>query len=560
MDKRLEILVEEGLVDHDTLGGMESQRGESLLEMVLRVGAVSEEDYLRALSRRSGLPVYEPVGTPPPQEVLNLKLMSRFEAVPVRIQGETLVLAIADPFNRTCFEELPLFVGKRLEFMVTSPRVVSAALGAAELAGAADVSFPTYETLKDVELFAPPPTAEADDSDFDTLPVFDDGDDGIDDADDSKDHTSPIIQFVTRLVTAAFASGSSEVVIEPDEDGFRIRTRSRFTGRWTEPAGCRFPKRLHLPIVGRLKVMAMLDIAERRVPQEGSFHFAVGDETANVKVCCLPTENGEEICLSYAGKSRERLTFHELAIADAVREKLETTLTAGRGLVFVAGHSAEEASLTLEALAEHFTERDGKLLLVDDGSSLNIPHATRVQVENRAGLSAAQALRATLRHRPTVLVVDTSIDLEVAQLLFRVAERGTLVFTTLPVLTAPDTLARVIHMGIEPYLASTLCLAVLAERQIRLLCQACKKDSGHGPYPFVAGEGCRDCELSGYRGHQSVCDVLFPAEHLRKSIEDNSYWWRLRTEGSSALREAALALAREGRTSAAEALQKTSVP
>ncbi len=525
MDRRLEILVQDGLVGGDQLAALRPAPGEGPLEALLRTGFVAEPAYLAAMAARTGWPVYD-FAAPPDfaSRVLAPELMRQYRAIPVGEDGGGILVAVADPFHAACLDDLQFLLGRPVRFAVASPRLISIVLAGLETESAPPPPPPT----------PPPPALDPE-------------------LEPSDEDVGPAIRLVREFLDSGSTRGASELVLEPGEDAFRVRIRRLSTGDWVEVAS--HPRALYRAVVARLKILANVDIAERRVPQRGVVRLAEGDHPAvEVLVSTLPVGREEEVCLHFLPPRSRPPGVDELGLPAAAREGCEAWIAGRAGLFLSVGPALSGRSTTLLALAARLARAPGKLVAIGHGVHPSIPRGCQIAIDPSVGLTGPSALAAALRHRPTAVLYDAPLDREAAERLALAAE-GVHVLASLPVPSPGAAVDRLLDMGLEPWPVSGSLRAVVSQRLVRLLCLACRQAAPGEPYPFRA-KGCPACGHTGYSGRRAVFDALFLDDALRRSIVSRGRFPDPAADRSP-LREAALALAREGLTTPEEALRTT---
>ena len=496
-----------------------TRQGEAFVGALVGEGLASSEGLARMLAARHGLPLVDlhrnGVSTEASVQI-PLHVLRRAVALPYRIEGETLHVAITDPQNVHAIDELRLATRYRLSLGV-APRddVV------AELDRMGRVSDAVVESLGDEEGEGSSEIADLEEED------------GVSDG--------PIVRIVNSIMLQAAEDGASDVHFEAQEDGLVVRYR--IDGVLHEVQ--RIPKRLAPGVTTRLKVLAKLDIAERRRPQDGriSLRAASAGRLLDIRVATLPTVSGETVVMRLLDKSKKPPTLEELGLSDEMRETMSGLIARPTGAILVTGPTGSGKSTTLYAALAQINRPEINIITVEDPVEYQLSGINQVQINLRAGLTFASALRSILRSDPDVVMVGEVRDGDTAKIAIEAALTGHLVLTTLHTNDAPSTLTRLNEMGVEPFLTGSAVSAVLAQRLARKLCTHCCEMYSPSAEeliearvsPDVAASsdgmvlyrkrGCPRCNQTGYRGRLGIFQLLTMTEAIgelavRKATRD----------------------------------------
>lgn len=384
---------------------------------------------------------------------------------------------------------------------------------------------------------------------------------------------APIIRLVSRMFQEALERRASDIHIEPKGDGLVVRYR--VDGVLREVA--KHPGHLAAPLISRLKIMARMDIAEKRKPQDGRIGVSLSGRDVDVRISILPTNHGESIVMRLLDKGAGLLSLRELGLMGAAQKRVESLLKRANGIVLVTGPTGSGKTTSLYAALTELNRPDVKIITAEDPVEYNIRGINQVQVEPRIGLSFARILRAMLRCAPNVILVGEIRDRETAETAIQAALTGHLVFSTLHTNDAPSALTRLVDMGVPRFLVSTAVQAVLAQRLVRRLCADCKEpyEASHEELralgldardgvTLYAARGCHACEGGGYRGRLGIFEVLELDASMRESFFEGQSLDELRALAHSAgmylpLTEDGAAKVLDGLTSVAEVLRVTRV-
>lgn len=386
-----------------------------------------------------------------------------------------------------------------------------------------------------------------------------------------------IVQFVNELLLRAYEEGATDVHIEPAED--RLRVRLRIDGFLHEIP---VPPQVHqyqTAVVSRIKVMANLDIAEHRLPQDGRIKARIGGEEFDYRVSVLPSQYGEAVNVRVLANAAILLGLEKLGLWEDELRTIEALLSRPHGVILVTGPTGSGKTTTLYSFLNVLNEEHRKILTIEDPTEYNLDRVTQIQVEPRIGLTFATGLRSMLRHDPDVMMVGEIRDQETAETVVRVALTGHLVLSTVHTNDAPSTPARLTDMGVEPYLLGSSVESILGQRLVRLLCECAVPDpeafeSARRSLPPQVRDslgdeirnlqipiGCEECRGTGYRGRTAIFEILSVDGDVRDAIHDRAPARELerlgRRLGYRSLRERGVALALQGRTSLAEVLRVT---
>jgi type IV pilus assembly protein PilB len=499
-----------GLVPPDRLALVRGRAGQgSLAEAIVAEGVASAEGIARTLAVRFSLPLVDLASTGVEVEassVVPLHVLERVVAMPYAIQDGYLKIAVTDPGNLNGIDELRLATRYPLEIGVASRDDVLVEIR--RLVRAAE-AFGTRGLIEE-------PAAE--EEDVDDL----EAEDGISDA--------PLVRLVNSVIFQAAEDGASDIHFEPQEDALVVRFR--VDGVLQEVQ--RIPKRMMPGVTTRLKVLAKLDIAERRKPQDGriSLNAAAAGRTLDIRVATLPTVEGESVVMRLLDKSKKPPTLEELGLSDEMRAQLDRIIKRPTGALLVTGPTGSGKSTTLYAALAVINRPEINIITVEDPVEYRLAGVNQVQINNRAGLTFAAALRSILRSDPDVVMVGEVRDGETAKISIEAALTGHLVLSTLHTNDAPGALTRLNEMGVEPFLVGSAVTGVLAQRLARKLCTHCCEmyqpsveellkarvspdvaASSDGMI-FYRKRGCPRCSQTGYRGRIGIFQLLEMSEQL----------------------------------------------
>ena len=541
------LLIEANVLDRDRLAKAEaaaSSRGTSLERTIVALALADEATVWRVLAKAHGLKFVDPAKFAPQPEALKKvpkEQIEQNEAMPVLLKDGVLWVAIDDPFKTFVADNLSFLAGCTVQCALMPPQALKQAIRK-QVGGAAAEAAAKAGAGKDAE-----------------------GDD------------APIIRLVGKTIEEALAARASDIHVEPFQQ--RLRVRYRIDGVLKEIASLEHT--LLAPMTSRLKIMAGLDIAERRKPQDGRISFRTQGRDIDIRTSVLPGSHGETIVMRLLDKERGLMSLQGLGFEGADRERFSRIIGRPNGIVLVTGPTGSGKTTTLYAALQELNRPDVKIITAEDPVEFNIRGINQCQVKSRIGLNFSRILRAMLRQAPNVILVGEIRDKETAEIAVQAALTGHLVFSTLHTNDAPSAVMRLMELGIPPYLINATVLGVLAQRLVRTLCPACKirEDESttaaslaalaelvkpwqiSGSYRPYQPVGCVDCRMTGFRGRTGLYELLSISEAFKDKVNHEPKMESLRRQGVSdgmrPLRLAGAARVAEGLTTLDEVLSCT---
>jgi type IV pilus assembly protein PilB len=559
-----DVLVAEGVISSDQLYDAlrEHRRSKERLGKVLtRRGFVSEEKLVEILSKEHGLPSVAIEQYTVPADVLALvppHIARKYEVIPLARVDTGLTLAMADPTNVVIMDEIAAMTRLTVLPVVASGKAIRTAIERYYTVAPAPMVDLLAEIVNDpanVEVVA------------EEEPAFG----NVIDLKESADE-APVVKIVNMILVDAIRKGASDLHWEPYEKDFRVRFRiDGVLHEVTAPA-----KRHEPAIISRLKIMASLDIAERRLPQDGRIKLRHGRREVDFRVSILPTIFGEKAVLRILDREALQLDLGKLGFDSWSFEKFNHVIHQPYGMVLITGPTGSGKTTTLYSAISTINAPGHNIMTAEDPVEYNLHGVNQVQVHEGIGRTFAAVLRSFLRQDPDVILVGETRDLETAQISIRAALTGHLVFTTLHTNDCPSTVARLVDMGVQPFLLSSALLLVLAQRLGRRLCRHCKEPvegheddlvpyghvpEGRGKVTFYRGRGCRACSFTGMKGRVAIYEVMPITPELRTLILRNASAAEIRevarSQGMKTLRQAGLLKVLEGTTTPQEVLRVT---
>ncbi len=552
-----ELLIERGKLDRaglDRAMKIREGRGERLNSLLPKLGLVSERDLAQALSDRLGLPLVE-ASDFPDVPLLEDKLSPRFlreaHVLPLAEEPEGLVLAMADPLDSYAAEAMRLISGRELLPRVAEPAALESAIERLYGQGKTGLG----RIVED---------------------VGDDGDEGLElDVERLKDLASeaPVIRLVNQLITKAAEARASDIHIEAFENKLRVRYRIDGVLREVDPP----PNRFRAAIVSRVKIMARLNIAERRLPQDGRIKLAIRGTPIDLRVSTIPSMHGESVVMRILDRQSVTLDFQALGIEGRNLEIYLSILERPHGVFLVTGPTGSGKTTTLYASLVRINSPDKKILTVEDPIEYQLDGVNQIQVKPSIDFTFANVLRSILRQDPDIIMIGEIRDVETAKIAIQAALTGHLVLSTLHTNDAASTITRLLDMGAEDYLLTSTLNGVAAQRLVRTLCSNCRTAERAMPelveqlglHRYSNGQeivlhhprGCETCNDTGFFGRTSLVELLVVSEQIRRLILRHAESTELHRaaveEGMSTLFDDGMRKVLAGQTTVEEVLRVT---
>ena len=547
-----QILVEAGRITAEKLEmalAEQSQTGEKLGQALQRLGICSEMEIAQVLASQAGvecvdLGTFEP--DPAAAERVDREFCDRKLLVPVRLNGKTLQVAMANPLDLSSIDELTRMTGCYIEVLHA----------------------PESE-IRDV-LTRRFGTSESGSADFPAL--IEDAKRALASGVKLGDGDSPFIRLVDMLISAGVREGATDIHIEPEEKV--LRCRYRVDGHLI--SGALLPLDLLPIVITRVKIMAELDISETRVPQDGRIFFDSGKRKVDLRVSSFPTTHGEAVVCRVLDKESLIVGLEKLGMPSGIFENFRRDIKRPNGIILVTGPTGSGKTTTLYSALSYLNRPDTKIITLEDPVEYELPLINQAQINNAKGFTFAKGLRAILRQDPDILLVGEIRDVETAQLAIRAALTGHLVFSTLHTNNAVGAIPRLLDMGVEPFLLSATLVAVLAQRLIRSVCPECAQPTeisaddiallgvrldDTADWKYQVGQGCSLCRDTGYRGRMAIFEYLRIGELVRRMIVEGRDAQEIghaaADTGLTSLKEDGLTKLREGKTTVQEVLRVT---
>jgi type IV pilus assembly protein PilB len=558
-----DVIVDLGFVDQGTMDlAVERANDEGALPERLLVadGTLNEGDLSRAVAERFGLDHVD-LGVyrvdPDAAKLLTPAAVKRYQAVPIAYSGErTLLVAMADPANVLAQDDIAVMTGYEVRPAVASPSDIAALLERLQDPDFGNGATAPDESDREPEPEAPAPRVPAG-------PLYDLRDAPINFGASGED--ASVIQLVHRVIKEAVERGSSDIHFEPGDEDMRVRYR--IDGVLQEAAVV--PASAVPAVVSRVKILSDLDIAERRIPQDGRISLEVGGKPIDLRVATLPCAYGENVVMRILDQSNVMIELERLGMLPQALERFTKAFSQAHGAVLVTGPTGSGKSTSLYGALNQLNTVEKNIITIEDPVEYQLDGITQVQVNNKAGLTFASGLRSMMRADPDIIMVGEIRDRETAQIAIEAALTGHLVLSTLHTNDAPGAVTRLIEMGIEPFLVGSAVDCVVAQRLARLLCEECKQRTTITAEVMRANGfnvgldleayepvGCARCGGSGYKGRIGLYEVMWVSDTIRSlavAREPAEEIARAAVhEGMMRLREDGLEKVRRGHTSIAE--------
>ena len=479
------------------------RNGVMLGQTLIGLGFISENLLAHYLAEGTQTGMVDLSATFIPPEILDLvpyELAAQFQVLPISKHGYVLNLAIGDPLNIMAVDTIESRTGLNINTQ-TAP--------AQELSEAIERHYAHTESIKQL---------------LDELAAK-----GFADLGEDASQEAPMIRLCNQLITAGIQARVTDIHIEPDEQYLRIRMR--VDGILTQEL--LIPKPLQAPITARLKLMANLNLTEKRTPQDGRISFTLGNRRIDLRVSTLPTNFGESLVLRILDKGSLKLEFRALGFTSKDESRVKSLIQRPHGIILVTGPTGSGKTTTLYTALRHVNAKEKSVFTLEDPIEYQMPMIRQTQVNAEIGMTFAAGLRALLRQDPDVILVGEIRDQETADLAMRSALTGHLVFSTLHTNDALGAIPRLIDMGIEPFLIASALTAIIGQRLVRSICLGCKierEDSEHVlaklqvelpdniPHRLWAGTGCRACNNTGYKGRAGIYEIIHVTDQLHAPI------------------------------------------
>jgi len=547
-DYIVEILQDVGLITRaQALDARERAEAGGVLKTLIGDGYITQEDVARTLAAQNGMEFLDLATVVPSPDVIDTMSLDnarRYRAVPVQIRDGVLIVAISDPMDMEAADALSFILNRDTEYVCATPDAIDKAIadfyGTGEAEGGAGDEMLMSEGLLEGE---------------------------------ATEGDAPIIKMVSMLLLEAYNNRASDIHLEPLEKKFRVRFR--IDGVLQEmPAP---PRKLHSAIISRLKIMSgSMSIAEKRLPQDGRIQVKLGQKAIDLRVSSIPTVSGESIVMRILDKTALMLGLPDLGFLSDDQAKFERLINLPDGILLVTGPTGSGKTTTLYACLHYMNKPDRKIITVEEPVEYQLSGINQVPVNADIGMSFPAALRSILRQAPNIIMIGEIRDMETASIAINASLTGHLVLSTLHTNDAPSAVARLVDIGIKPFLVSSSVRAVIAQRLVRKLCLKCRQPSELTEYEAKAlqidarqlseanimmPQGCEVCRGKGFKGRMGIFEIFQVDDEVRHMVNNNATTIQLRARarelGMRTLREDGVRKVLAGTTTAEEVITTT---
>lgn len=544
--KRLgDILVESGFLNASELAealSTQKETGKRLGEVIVESGLMTEFDILRAVSSQYDYPIIDLSSIevdPKATALLTQKFCEENVVLPIGFDDDKLVVAIDDPMNITIEDELQFQTGYQITMMLATH---------SSIMDAVKVNYGKESAAKAAEELGQDLAGEEIDENSDITEAV---------------NSAPVVKLVNSMIDYAIRAGSSDIHIEPMED--RVRVRIRIDGVMQEIMSN--PLSARDAIITRIKILGGMNIAEKRIPQDGRITTEINGEDVDMRVSILPTVTGEKTVIRILAKNDANLNRSYLGISDHNNEMIDRMIKVPQGICLISGPTGSGKTTTLYTLLSEKNSPETNIITVEDPVEIRIPGLNQVQVNAKAGMTFASGLRSILRQDPDIILVGEIRDGETAEIAMRAAITGHLVFSTIHTNDAVSSINRLIDMGLEPYMVNSALVGVVSQRLVRRICTNCRESYDPDEYDIemlrlepgqkiYRGKGCSECAEKGYKGRIAIHEIVIMTKKMKSLIEKRASEEEMRqlavTEGTQMLQDSARDLVLEGITTAEE--------
>jgi len=560
----LELIREQGLIDdlqYEEVLSEHKRNNEPVFQILQNFGILDADSILQAMANQLSAEVISLRNRDIPKEVIALfpgAQARALECLPIEDDGSTVKVAVVDPLNPSRMDEIGYVMKRDVQLVLVDPVEIKKGI---EKYYADDGGGNFADLLKEIggdeEIAQEVRQLEEQDDETIMAQLAD---------------AAPIVKFVNMVLFQAVKDRASDIHFEPFETEFRIRYREDGALYEMSPP----PKHLALPVISRIKVMANLNISERRLPQDGRINMQMGHKSIDLRVSTLPTQFGESVVLRVLDRSAVNLELESLGFPKEIHEYVTDVIQRPNGIFVVTGPTGCGKTTTLYSCLRRVNAIDSKLLTAEDPVEYDLEGVMQVAVNDAIGMTFGKALRSFLRQDPDIIMVGEMRDMETAQIAIQASLTGHLVLSTLHTNDAPGAVTRLVDMGVEPFLISSTLMAVLGQRLVRKVCTNCRTPfepteaqltllnlSPHdlGDKLFYYGRGCSTCNDTGYKGRKGIYELLIISDAIRNLINERAPTVVMRQKaielGMVTLREDGLRSIFEGATSIEEVVKYT---
>ncbi|HAY79977.1 MAG TPA: pilus assembly protein PilB [Planctomycetaceae bacterium] len=565
-----QILVDLGFISDEQLDALldeqQAQPGEKLGKIAEDMGLVTDEQLVQALAEQLNMPVVSFTDeTDIARDTLDAvteTMAQMYRVIPVKLEDSSLTVATSQPQDISIQDQLRTFLGYEIRTVVTTEREIQMMLDRHYAAAGDSIESIVGELEDDADLKKQAELLATMDGPIDLTSA------------EALADSAPVRKLLNMVLLLAIKDHASDIHFEPFEDEFRIRIKADGVLYEMVPP----PRHLAFAITTRIKVMANLDIAERRMPQDGRIELTVGGHPVDLRVSVLPTMFGESVVMRVLDRSVVSLELDKVGMNDDIMAGFREVMKKPNGIVLVTGPTGSGKTTTLYSALSEMNNLEDKIITTEDPVEYDIDGIVQIPIDNDTGVTFAACLRAILRQDPDIILVGEIRDLETGKIAVEAALTGHMVFSTLHTNDAPSTVTRLKDMGVPTFLLTATVEAILAQRLVRRICSQCREEvepsddvlfqldlnrEDIGDRKFYRGRGCEGCNNTGYKGRVGLFELMVMNDELRDMVLQNASVDELRTTaqgyGMVALRDSGMRCVYQGTTTAEEVIRETIV-
>ena len=552
MKKLGDILIESGLLTpeklEEALAEQQNSKGKKLGDILVEKGILTDIQIMKALEYQSRIPYVElsdiQIDSAAPG-LVNEEMAKKHVLIPIAIENNQIVLVMNDPLDFIAIDEIRYMTGKEV-----SPRISTRK----QIMDAIDANYGKEKAQKAVQQL---------EKEFDVEEMV-----RITEQITDEVANAPVVKLVNSIIEHAIRINASDIHIEPHET--KMRVRLRLDGVLQEVMTA--PKNAHAAVITRIKIIGGMDIAEKRIPQDGRVETTIAGRQVDMRLSILPTVNGEKVVIRLLGRTDVALNKMALGLSEHNEKLFDRIVSSPNGIILVSGPTGSGKTTTLYTVLKDLNQVGTNIVTVEDPVEYRLTGVNQVQVNTRAGMTFASGLRSILRQDPDIILIGEIRDGETAEIAIRASITGHLVLSTIHTNDAASTVTRLVDMGIEPYLVSSSVVGIIAQRLVRKICPRCKESykPSHAeamqlkmrePKPLFKGAGCPECGFTGYKGRTAIHEILVVTREIRELIDRRATTDQIRTvairQGTTTLMDTCIKLVLDGVTTTAEMLKVT---
>ena len=552
MKKLGDILIESGLLTpeklEEALAEQKKNKGKKLGDILVDMGILTDIQIMKALEYQSRIPYVdfsEVQIDPSAPGLISEELAKKYVLIPIGVENNQLILVMNDPLDFIAIDEIRYLTGKEISPRISTKKQIFEAI---------NTHYGKEKAQKAVQQL---------EKEFDVDEMV-----RITEQITDEVANAPVVKLVNSIIEHAIRIDASDIHIEPQEN--KMRVRMRIDGVLQEIMTA--PKSAHAAVITRIKIMGGMDIAEKRVPQDGRVETVIGGRAVDMRLSVLPTVNGEKVVIRLLGRSDVLLNKMALGLSPQNEVLFNRIVASPNGIILVSGPTGSGKTTTLYTILKDLNQITTNIVTIEDPVEYRLAGVNQVQVNTKAGMTFANGLRSILRQDPDIILVGEIRDSETAEIAIRASITGHLVLSTIHTNDAASTVTRLVDMGIEPYLVSSSMVGVIAQRLVRKICPRCKESykPSHSeamqlkmrePKPLFRGTGCPECGFSGYKGRTAIHEILVVTREIRELIDRKATTDQIRAlairQGTTTLMDTCINLVLDGVTTTTEMLKVT---